>query len=221
MSYRSYLLKVWCLIALILIIIVIPCCGLKNAKTETATDTPNISSDNEDNSNSSSFNTDTTNNDYSEPDEDGFIPEDLTGEGREIDYRYMFSGFTPVKLEDREKYDAFDSLGGYGIIWTTDDWFSFMDNYCPGIPYDDFPDFSYECIIYSISFPAKPTYTHKSPVSSVKVYDNGLIIENDETSSSAYYALNRFDICNLAIDILIISKNDLPDNLPDYWFYKE
>ena len=221
MIYKRYSLKAWCIMGLILIIIILPCCGLKNVKTETATDTPNISSDNKDNANSLSSNADTTNNGNSEADEDEYIPEDLTGEGREIDYRYMFSGFTSVKPEDREKYESFDAVSGCGIIWTSDDWYNFMHNYCNGMPYDDFPDFTDECIIYCMTFPAKVTYTRKSPVLSVKVYDNGFDIEYNEDTSSAYYALNRFDICNLAIDILIISKNDLPDNLPDYWFYKE
>lgn len=221
MLYKRYLLKALGIISLMLIIIIIPCCGLKDINKEDASNTPNISSDNQSTSSSSSSNTDTSDNDNSESDKDDYIPDDLTGEGHEINYRFLFSGFTSVKLENREKYEAFDSISGCRIIWTNDDWFSFMNNYCPGIPYDDFPDFNSECIVYAIIFPAKPSYTPKLSVSSVKVYDNGIDIEYDEKSLSACYAINQYGICNLAIDILIINKSDLPDNLPNYCFYQK
>ena len=143
------------------------------------------------------------------------------GEWHTIEYRSMFAGFTSVSVEDREEYESFCQIcETYKIILSDDDWHSFMNDFCPGLRYDDAPDYRYECLIVDMLHPALPTRTGNSPVLSVSVNNYYISVEHDEDYASRYYVLNRYPTCHFAFNLLIIGKDDLPKNLPEEFIYK-
>lgn len=51
----------------------------------------------------------------------------------EVDFRYIYKGFTAVPLNDGEMIEKFMGFGTQ-IIATEKEWDTFMASYCPGIP---------------------------------------------------------------------------------------
>lgn len=105
------------------------------------------------------------------------------------------------------------SLGEYMIL-ASDDWSNFMNNYCPGIPYNIAVDWTTQCLIAEITQGAKPAYTALSPIQSVSIIANGLDVQESSDTSTTIYALNNDSTTHFAIQVLVVNKNDIPLDSP-------
>ena len=137
----------------------------------------------------------------------------------EISFEYLYRGFTAVLLEDKKARASFDEVAGDRVILTEDDWQNYMANYCPGIPYYRDVDFTSECLIAITSTLAKPTYASFSPIRSISADNDTLYIEYNDDPSAYIYALNTDAVTHFCISIVIVNKNDLPNNMTDDWVY--
>lgn len=135
-----------------------------------------------------------------------------------IDFRYLYRGFTPVRLDDRE---AFADFTGFGtkIILNEEDWSAFMGSYCPGIPYYEPWDFSGDYLIASIVQGARPTYTSSNLITGLSWSDGCFLFEYENDPTGYIYALNDGDTVHFYVEVLIASREDLPGDIEDMIYH--
>lgn len=123
----------------------------------------------------------------------------------EIDFRYFYRGFTAVSLNDREKIKKFMEFGEQTIV-SEEEWDAFMASYCPGIPYEEPPNFSDDYLVASITFCARPTYTNSDTITRL-IWENGQYIFEYENDPANYiYALNSGEYTHFYVEIVSISR---------------
>lgn len=123
----------------------------------------------------------------------------------EIDFQYFYRGFTAVSLNDREKIEKFMGFGEQ-IIVSEEEWDAFMASYCPGIPYEEPPNFSDDYLIASITFCARPTYANSNTITKL-IFENGQFISEYENDPTNYiYALNSGEYTHFYIEVVSISR---------------
>lgn len=132
-------------------------------------------------------------------------------ENEGIPFRCLHRGFTPIQLADRESFDVFCTIGTK-IILNENDWSAYMGTFCPGIPYFDSVDFSGECLLASVSFGAKPAYIQADTITRLTVEEGHFVFEYDENAAQCL-ALNTNDTAHFYVEVLIINREDLPDNI--------
>lgn len=135
-----------------------------------------------------------------------------------IDFRYIYRGFSPVPLDSGKQME--DYMGfGTKVILNENDWNAFMASYCSGIPYYDTWDFSQEYLIASIVSGAKPTYTNSNTITKLS-WENGYFALAYENNPEHYlYALNSDEVMHFYVEIIAISKEDLPEGA-ELWAYQ-
>lgn len=135
----------------------------------------------------------------------------------DIDFRYIYRGFSPVPLDDGSQMEAYMSFGTKVIV-NENDWNAFLAAYCPGIPYYDPWDFSQECLIASIVSGARPAYANSNTITKL-FWENGYFAFEYENDPAHYlYALNSNDVTHFYVEAIAISKGNLPDGA-DVWTY--
>lgn len=123
----------------------------------------------------------------------------------EIDFRYFYRGFTAVSLNDRGKIEKFMEFGEQTIA-SEEEWDAFMASYCPGIPYEEPPNFSDDYLIASITFCARPTYADSNTITRL-ILENGQFISEYENDPANYvYALNSGEYTHFYIEVVSISR---------------
>lgn len=136
--------------------------------------------------------------------------------GSEIGFRYLYRGFTPVRLDDRERFDAFAEIGTR-VILDEAAWSSYMGRFCPGIPYYEDFDFSADCLLASVRLGSRPAWVQSSRLISLKNQDGRFAFEYDDTPDGCL-ALNTDEITHFYVEVLIIRKADLPANADELIF---
>lgn len=135
-----------------------------------------------------------------------------------IDFRYIYRGFSPVSLDDGQQMENYMSFGTKVIVRESD-WNAFLASYCPGIPCDDARDFSQECLIASIVSGARPAYANSNTITGLS-WENGYFSFEYENDPSHYlYALNSSDVTHFYVEIVAISKEDFPEGA-ESWAYQ-
>lgn len=130
-----------------------------------------------------------------------FEPETLG----EIDFRYIYRGFTAVPLNDSTTLERFLKFGEQ-IIATEEDWSSFMAFYCQGIPYDEPWNFSEDFLIAYITGSTSPAYTRASAITRL-VWEGGHFAPEYENDSENYiYALNSEEYTHFYVEVIAVSK---------------
>lgn len=99
----------------------------------------------------------------------------------EVDFRYIYRGFTAVSLNDREMFEKFMGFGTQ-IIATEEEWDAFMASYCPG--YEPW-DFSEDYLLASIVLGAKPTYASSNTTTRL-FWKNGRLVPEFENNPANY-----------------------------------
>lgn len=138
--------------------------------------------------------------------------------GDPIDFRSLYRGFSAVSLDDMEKMEAFSGFGTK-LILNEEDWSAFMGSYCPGIPYDDTWDFSKECLIASVIQGARPTYASSSTLTGFTWEEGHIVLEHDNDPANSIYALNGDDHTHFYVEVIIVSRADLPEDIQDYVYH--
>ena len=110
-------------------------------------------------------------------------------QGDSIDFRYLYRGFSTISLDDMAAFEAFSGFGTK-LILNEEDWSTFMDSYCPGIPYYDTCDFSKECLIASVIQGARPTYANSNTITRLSWGEDHFVFEYDNNPANYIYALN-------------------------------
>lgn len=134
-----------------------------------------------------------------------------------IDFRYIYRGFSPVPLDSVKRME--DHMGfGTKVIVNENDWNAFMESYCPGIPYYDTWDFSQECLIASIVSGARPAYANSNTITKLS-WENGYFVLEYENDPNHYmYALNSDEVTHFYVEVIAISKGNLPEGA-EVWAY--
>ncbi|MHB8077591.1 MAG: hypothetical protein ACYDGZ_28145 [Desulfosporosinus fructosivorans] len=136
-----------------------------------------------------------------------------------IKFQYFYRGFATVK------YNMFDTYPVGTLILETDaDWHDFMDKYVPGIPYYVAPDFSKELLVYIGRFPAKPNYSTGLDIKRFTISGNKLdteyVMYENSGDANGIYAQNIDDIVHCFVNIVKISKSDIPQNMENIYHKK-
>lgn len=140
-------------------------------------------------------------------------------ENEGIPFRCLHSGFTPIQLADRKSFDMFCAIGTK-IILNENDWGAYMGTFCPGIPYFDSFDFSGECLLASVSFGAKPAYLQANPITRLTVEEGHFVFGYDENAAQCL-ALNTNDTAHFYVEVLILNREDIPDNIDEMVYHAE
>lgn len=133
-----------------------------------------------------------------------------SNENKAIPFQYFFRGFITLKENQAELYPH-DSY----IIGSNKDWHDFMDKYVPGIPYEVSVDYSKECLVFSVLFPAKPTYTAGADIETFVLDGNKLEPEYKNGTNGLQnniYAQNTDSIEHCFVNIVKIKKSAIPGN---------
>lgn len=144
-------------------------------------------------------------------------PAEAAAQSDGIPFRYLHRGFTAIRLEDRESFEEFSSMG-LKLILTEEDWSDYMGRFCPGIPYFDSFDFSKECLLASVSFGARPTYVQSRTVTRLTV-ENGYFAFEYEDNPTECLALNTNDTTHFYVEVLIINREGLPPNFEELAYH--
>lgn len=135
-----------------------------------------------------------------------------------VDFRYIYRGFTLVSLDDRSTFEDFSEFGSK-IILNENDWDNFMASYCPGIMYFESWDFSRDYLIASICMGAKPMCAISNEIASI-MQENGLLkITYDDDPTNYIYALNTDAYTHFYMDVIAISRENLPENADDWTYH--
>ena len=143
-----------------------------------------------------------------------FSSVDSFAEAIEIPFRYLYRGFTPVSLADTGKRAAFSTVssGGAWLIKEEETLFTFCNNFCPGVPFYEEYDFSRDYMLAHVCFGAKPSYNVAQNVDVVTLENDYLDMQFSNDYTSYIYALNK-DVANYYVTIVIVSLEDIPENL--------
>ena len=123
----------------------------------------------------------------------------------EVDFRYIYRGFTAVPLNDGEMFEKFMGFGTQ-IIATEEEWDAFMASYCPGIPYYEPWDFSEDYLCASIVSGASPTYANSN--TTIRLFwENGRFLPEFENNPANYvYAMNTAEYTHFYVEVMAVSK---------------
>lgn len=134
------------------------------------------------------------------------IPSSLGSETDEkIDFNYIYRGFTAVPLNDSEMLERFMEFDEQTIT-TEEEWSTFMDSYCPGIPYNEPWGVSENYLIAYITEPESPVYTKADSITSL-VWENGDFKPKYENDPANYvYALNSEEYTHFYVEVIAVSK---------------
>ncbi len=148
------------------------------------------------------------------------IPHQESSSPIPIAFRHIYSGFTGVGIDDSEKKAEF---GGFGtrLIVTEDAWSSFMGTYCPGIPYSESWDFSSECLLVSITMGSRPTYANSNTITGLSWYESYFVFEFENDPANYIYALNDETTTHYYVEVIAISRADLPAGADAYFYRPE
>lgn len=128
----------------------------------------------------------------------------------EIDFRYIYRGFTAVPLNNREMFEKFMEFGEQTIA-TEEEWNAFMASYCPGIPYDEPWNFSEDYLVASIVLGARPTYANSNTITRL-IWENGRFMPEFENDPANYvYALNSGEYTHFYVEVIAISRENHVD----------
>lgn len=126
-----------------------------------------------------------------------------------VPFEYFFRGFIALNYDQIEAYPK-DSC----IIESDDDWHDFMDKYVPGIPYDLTVDYSTECLVFSVIFPARPIYSTSADVETFVMdgdkFEAQYEQRDESESGEEIYAQNIDEIEHCFVNIVKIKKKYLP-----------
>ena len=132
--------------------------------------------------------------------------------GKTISFEYFFKGFMTLKKSQAEAYPH-DSF----VIEKDEDWHDFMDKYVPGIPYYTSVDYSKEALVFSVIFPAKPTYSCGSDIKTFTDNENRLEPVYKDTKilgiSNGIYVQNVDDLEHCYVNIVKVAKKDIPKDI--------
>lgn len=135
-----------------------------------------------------------------------------------IDFRYIYRGFSPVPLNSGKQME--DYMGfGTKVILNENDWNVFMESYCPGIPYYDTWDFSQECLIASVVSGARPAYANSNTITKLSWEHGYFVFEYENDPNHYLYALNSDEVIHFYVEVIAISKEDFPEGA-EMWTYQ-
>lgn len=137
-----------------------------------------------------------------------------TSEGKPVDFRFLYRGFSAVPLDDFSAMSDFMEFGAK-IIDNDESWQAFMASYCPGIPYDEEWDFSKEYIIASITHGARPTYAVCNKLTGLSLADGHFVFEYENDPAEYIYALNGDDTAHFYVEVIIVGRENMPDDAAD------
>lgn len=144
-------------------------------------------------------------------------PDDLAvpqSQGNSIDFRYLYRGFSTISLDDMADFEAFSGFGTK-LILNEEDWNTFMGSYCPGIPYYDTCDFSKECLIASVIQGARHEYVNSNTITRLSWGEDHFVFEYDNNPTNYIYTLNGDNGTHFYVEVIIVSREDLPDDVED------
>ena len=124
----------------------------------------------------------------------------------EIDFRYIYRGFTAVPLNDSEMLERFMEFGEQTIA-TEEEWSAFMASYCPGIPYDEPWDFSEDYLLAYITEGASPAYTNSNTITSLVWEDGRFKPEYENDPANFVYALNSEEYTHFYVEVIALSRD--------------
>ena len=130
---------------------------------------------------------------------------------KEIPFRYLYRGFTPVTWEDSGKRAAFSEASAVGA-WLIEDeeaLLNFCSVFCSGAPFFEEYDFTRDCMLARIYSGAKSSYNASSDVESVYIENDYLDMQFSNDYTKYFYALNS-EVLHYCVTILIISREYLP-----------
>lgn len=134
-----------------------------------------------------------------------FTPE-ITGE---LDFRYIYRGFTPVPLNDGEMLDRFMNFGEQ-TIETEEEWSAFMASFCPGIPYDEPLDFSEDFLIAYITGDTGLAYTTRNTITRLAWENGNFAPEYESDPADSVYALNSAEYTHFYVEVIALSRDSYP-----------
>lgn len=137
---------------------------------------------------------------------------------RNVDFRYIYRGFTVVSLEDRAAFEDFSKFGTK-IILNENDWHSFMASFCPGIPYYESWDFSKECLLASVILGARPTHAVSIETTSIILEDGHWVFTFDNDPANYIYAMNTDASTHFYVEVMVIRIEDLPEDSDDWTYH--
>lgn len=137
-----------------------------------------------------------------------------TSEGKPVDFRFLYRGFSAVPLDGFSAMSDFMEFGTK-IIDNDESWQAFMASYCPGIPYDEEWDFSKEYIIASITHGARPTYAVCNKLTGLSLVDGHFVFEYENDPAEYIYALNGDDTAHFYVEVIIVGRENMPDDAAD------
>lgn len=141
-----------------------------------------------------------------------------TSSNNGISFKYFFRGFIAADSNDFSLSNSNVKLENMTrVIETEDDWGSFMDKYCPGIPYSTEIDFSKESLIAYIYQGAKPTWNSTIDISSIDITNNQINLNGRMNNSTAAIAINSGNYYNFGMVIVKVNKKDLPKGLKNIY----
>lgn len=141
-----------------------------------------------------------------------------TSSSNNTNFEYFFRGFIAADKNDISLNDSNVKLENItSVIETEDDWVSFMEKYCPGIPYFTEIDFSKESLIAYIYQGAKPTWNSTIDISNIEITNNQVYLNGEMNNSTAAIAINSKNCNNFGIVIVKVNKKDLPTGLKNIY----
>ena len=132
-----------------------------------------------------------------------------------IPFQYLYRGFSPISLENREEMEAFSQVGTK-IITSEENWSAYMGKYCPGIPYNVGFDFSRDCLIASVRQGARPTYIGSNTIRKIDLKDGALFMEYDNAPDASVYVLNNDATAHFYVEIVVVSRDDVLPEAESY-----
>ena len=123
----------------------------------------------------------------------------------EVDFRYIYRGFTAVPLNDGEMIEKFVGFGTQ-IIATEEEWDAFMASYCPGIPYYEPWDFSEDYLCASIVSGASPTYASSNTTTRLFLENGRFLPEFENNPANYVYAMNTAEYTHFFVEVMAVSK---------------
>ena len=140
------------------------------------------------------------------------IASNTESKGDSIDFEYFFRGFSHASDKHKE-YDVYDILGDC-LITNEEDWYTFTNNFCSFAGKFSTPDFNEYYLLVNASLYGSSAGANTShEIDTIQIVDNEIFATSKPHTAMDIYAMNSDGFGHLFINVVEISREDIPDDI--------
>ena len=129
-----------------------------------------------------------------------------------INFEYFFRGFSHAN-DIHEEYDVYGILGDC-LITREEDWYTFTNNFCSFAGKFSTPNFNeYYLLVNASLYGSSAGANNSHEIDTIQIVDHKIFATSKPHTSMDIYAMNSDGFGHLFINVVKVSRKDVPDDI--------